>query len=376
MYLSKKLREVSSICKEMTRLEKSVISLNLENKELYELLDLKQKAIERIIEEKSTGFPWLANALAEYFEYKDNLVADYLENKKHPAYAKAEDVRRVAKENKELRKQLKIAKNFVLYYETLFPWLSDFVGSDLDELIEAACSSNHDEFTETDPVTLYLTNAEYSKMSTVERNQKALDRYLSSRKTSYAIGRDYERYIGYLFENQGYRVEYTGIEHGLEDLGRDLICTKGDEVEIVQCKYWAAHKTIHEKHINQLFGTAVKYCIDNYQIPKEETQYSIFGRILENNSVKASFYTSTKLSDTAMKFAKALSIRIVQSFPLQSYPLIKCNLGINNQKIYHLPFDQQYDKTRISKPGECYVSSVEEAESLGFRRAFRWRGDK
>ncbi|MBN9350034.1 MAG: hypothetical protein J0H55_05050 [Chitinophagaceae bacterium] len=37
-----------------------------------------------------------------------------------------------------------------------------------------------------------------------------------------------------------------------EDLGRDLVCKKNNEIEIVQCKYRANHKTIHEKHINQL----------------------------------------------------------------------------------------------------------------------------
>ena len=37
---------------------------------------------------------------------------------------------------------------------------------------------------------------------------------------------------------------------------------------------------------------------------------------------------------------------------------------------------QQYDRVRISgAKGEKYVASVEEAEMLGFRHAYRWRGD-
>jgi hypothetical protein len=43
-------------------------------------------------------------------------------------------------------------------------------------------------------------------------------------------------------------------------------------------------------------------------------------------------------------------------------------------KIYDLPFDQQYDRTLIEYKDECYVETVAEAEKLGFRRAFRWRG--
>jgi len=54
------------------------------------------------------------------------------------------------------------------------------------------------------------------------------------------------------------------------------------------------------------------------------------------------------------------------------YPMIKCNVN-GNDKIYHLPFDQQYDRVRIgSVPGECYVKTAAEAEKLGFRRAKRW----
>jgi hypothetical protein len=37
--------------------------------------------------------------------------------------------------------------------------------------------------------------------------------------------------------------------------------------------------------------------------------------------------------------------------------------------------DQMYDKVIIGdEKGECYVSTVKEAEDLGFRRAWRWSG--
>ena len=45
--------------------------------------------------------------------------------------------------------------------------------------------------------------------------------------------RDYERYVGYLYEVDGFNVQYHGIQKIREDLGRDLICTSGDRVEIV-----------------------------------------------------------------------------------------------------------------------------------------------
>ena len=54
--------------------------------------------------------------------------------------------------------------------------------------------------------------------------------------------------------------------------------------------------------------------------------------------------------------------------------MIKCHVG-KTEKIYHLPFDQQYDRTQMSRDdGDIYVSTVAEAEKLGFRRAYRWKG--
>jgi hypothetical protein len=55
--------------------------------------------------------------------------------------------------------------------------------------------------------------------------------------------------------------------------------------------------------------------------------------------------------------------------------LVKCNISLRDgEKIYHLPFDQQYDRTKIKADrGEKYVYTVAEAERTGFRRAWKWR---
>ena len=96
-----------------------------------------------------------------------------------------------------------------------------------------------------------------------ERNQRALDRYLKSRKSPWQLGRDYERYVGYLREQAGCHVTYHGIFQGLEDLGRDVLAEKDGAIEVIQCKRWAQHKTIHEKHVFQLYGTVVLARIEN-----------------------------------------------------------------------------------------------------------------
>jgi len=57
---------------------------------------------------------------------------------------------------------------------------------------------------------------------------------------------------------------------------------------------------------------------------------------------------------------------------------IKCNISRRDaEKIYHLPFDQQYNRTLIEEEkNEYYLETVKEAEELGFRRVWKWRDQK
>lgn len=159
----------------------------------------------------------------------------------------------------------------------------------------------------------------------------------------------------------GFKVDYFGSYMGLEDLGRDLIAKKFGKTIIIQCKYWSQKKQIHEKHIMQLYGTTVGYCIEN-NIPY--------------NTVSMVLITNIQLSPTAKKYAEHLHVQYKESVAMGDYPCIKCNIGHdeygNQEKIYHLPFDQKYDATKIDKPGEFFAMTVEEAENAGFRRAFKW----
>lgn len=374
MFFTERNKELVRNVERLEELEKRIIQLNKENKEHLNVINQRENTLNKLIEEKSKGFPWLAKAISEFYSYPDIEIGKYLEQKKHPAYKSAEAVKEVSKEKKELRKKLKIAKNFVNYYETLFPWITDYVGENLDELLEDISNEKiNDE--KSDPVLKYIPKAEYKLLSPKERNQKALDRYLESRKSPWKIGRDYERYIGYLYEQKGFKVEYVGIEKGLEDLGRDLICTKGENIEVVQCKCWAKHKVIREKHINQLYGTAVKHHIENREYNNQKANLTLFPDLISSGIINATFVTSTNLSETARKFAQALGVKIVENKLLEKYPVIKCNINTNGEKIYHLPFDQQYDRTLIKNKGEFYAMTVDEAERNGFRRAFRWRGN-
>lgn len=349
---------------------------NIQSQKLAKLNE-DERALKTLYAEKCKGFPWLADAISQYYKYRDLKIAEFLETKLRPAHSSAERVRELAHEKRQFQKRFVITENLIKYYEALFPWLPEFVGEDIDELLVQVSQQAEEQGEEgkSDPAWIYLTPGE-RKLSTTERNQRALDRYWSSRKTSWQIGRDYERYIGYLYEQEGFAVYYQGIVDRFEDLGRDLICKKGDEVEIVQCKNWREERTIHDKHVSYLFGTTVEYFV-NHISQDSVSQIDLFPTLLKSRRITPTIFTSTSLSETARKFSETLGVKVHEHFPFKQYPSIKCNVSRRDRtKIYHLPFDQQYDRTTIEEErNECYVSTVAEAEQLGFRRAWRWRGN-
>jgi hypothetical protein len=332
--------------------------------------------LEKVLTEKSKSFPWLAGAIADLVLLNNNQVADYLAFKPRPAKSSAQAVREVGKEKRILAAQLKHLQYVINQYEGLFPFLTEFREGEIEEaLLEIKDTFGEQAPQEADPVSVFLTAGEYSSLSTTERNQRALERYMQGRKSPYQLGRDYERFVGYLYECEGYTVTYFGIENGKEDLGRDLICRKDGNTLIVQCKYWSKHKLIHEKHINQLFGTTVKFYLDSAQKKLAEQQLHLFPQLLSASNILGVFCTSTDLSDTARKFAQALGIQVREQVKLGAFPMIKCHISpATGERIYHLPFDQMYDRTKLDKAGEFYALTVADAEAKGFRRAWRWRG--
>jgi len=385
-----------SIKEHESKVEKVREGWKLKVEQYNEKTQKDKEEILKIAKQKSMGFPWLAEAYADYFALKDGELEKYLKDKKYPAYTASANVKIIKNEKRELTKTNKIITYKLNYFEKLFPWLLELIAENEDEEIPVRIDDDgtvDNVDNNEDRVKNFLTSEEYKSLPSVEKNQKALDRYLENRnKSKWAIGRDYEMYVGYLYEQKGYSIEYKGIVDGFDDLGRDIIATKDDEVCIIQCKYWARHKEIHEKHIFQLFGTTMEYWINNYRATRERfnlfTQnlrnnkksknFEQFARFLNENKLRPIFFTSTNLSDKAKEMANALNVEVMENEPIGKFPRIKCNTNYDefgsNTKIYHLPMDQQYDRTIITKSkGEFYAFTVKEAEDAGFRRAFKHR---
>jgi hypothetical protein len=119
---------------------------------------------------------------------------------------------------------------------------------------------------------------------------------------------------------------------------------------------------VRENVVAQVFGAARFYALRNR---------------FELAQVSPVVVTSFELSTEAKIFAETLDVKLSENEPFGKYPCIKCNIGIQSgEKIYHLPFDQQYDTAVIGNvPGEFYAMTVQEAEEAGFRRAFKWQGE-
>ena len=220
-----------------------------------------------------------------------------------------------------------------------FPELQKYV-DDEEALQSLDKVKSYAELTEnTDHARDYLSEEEWKKLSIDERNQLALDRYKKRPKSNWKIGIEYEMYVDFLLRTKyHFSTIPFGSLKGLDDLGRDIIATRIDvsgaiSTYIIQCKYWASTKVIHENVVCQIIGTAMEYQLK---------------RNLFKEKVIPVIATTTTLSDMAQKFANKLGV-LVWKIPKGEYPMIKCNIGTSGEKIYHLPFDQQYYRTEIKK---------------------------
>ena len=188
-------------------------------------------------------------------------------------------------------------------------------------------------------------------MNTPDKRQLALNSYIKSDKSGYEIGLDYERYVGYLYETQGFHVEFSGAIMGKTDLGRDLIVYMPDEILVVQCKRWSKNSLIHEKHLHLLYGTVGQLRVQR-----------------KTENITGAIYTTASLSDAARLCAKELGVKVYEKQDFPEYPRIKCIVSKTGEHVYYLPFDKQYDNisVNISNDGK-YVNTVKAAEQEGFR---------
>jgi hypothetical protein len=319
----------------------------------------KDELFAQIGKTNTESLEYISSHIADHLTLQYELSAQFLQRKKHPALKEAQRIRELRQTTREIVQRHNMLKyNYELLFQ-LFPDLELYV-DDVESISALSSLDNLDSLQEvTDRTRNYLSPEEYENLSEVERDQLALDRYVASQKSKWQIGRDYELFIGHEYATDGWDVEYFGMEKTLEDLGRDLVVRKDNEIHIVQCKYWSQEKTIREKHVSQLYGTTAQFVCTTCPTQR----------------VVPVLVTNTILSPTAKLFAHHLGVRFHENRPMADFPRIKCNINQDEAgrmtRIYHLPMDQQYDRTKICKRGEFFAFTVQEANTAGFRRAWR-----
>lgn len=309
--------------------------------------------------QSTTPFKSSAEFMAKVDSAIYNEAASTLRYKQNPAYTTADKIEYEFKQ--EYIKWRILYEELYAKYQFLcetFPDLKLYIDDEKSLLKLGELNSISDLQDSTDRGANYLTKEEWLQLTQTQRNQLALDRYIKSSKDNVTIGLEYEMCVDYYLRAGGFSTIPHGVLYGLNDLGRDLIAWKEkdgqlcSDIYIIQCKLRSQGTTIHENVICQVYGTAIEYELEN-----------------PNTQVVPTICTNVPLSETAQKFARKLHIFCL-FVPMQEFPRIKCNIN-NGEKIYHLPFDQQYWHTQIKNNGEFYAWTIEEAESRGFRRAMR-----
>ena len=221
------------------KVELTKAEINRLNNQMLRLENLRKEGfsdMELLLNKNENNFPYFSSLLADYKHYINLKYSNEIKNSKHPAVSSSKKVKSLSREIRALEKQNKILSYQMEIYESEFPWICDFKQLSIKE-IEEIKTGYSDSESEASQLKEYISLKEYNSMPEAERYQLALDRYLKKHKTNWQIGISFERYVGYLYEKDGYHVTYFGAKSGIEDLGRDLIATKNGETLIIQCKY-------------------------------------------------------------------------------------------------------------------------------------------
>lgn len=72
----------------------------------------------------------------------------------------------------------------------------------------------------------------------------------------------YEKYVGQILEDEGWIVDYNGLNLGFKDNGIDLIATKCDTINFIQCKFQQG--IISKNQIEWILYKASKKLYDAY----------------------------------------------------------------------------------------------------------------
>lgn len=341
--------EKQEILKQKYKLKEKERSLEMKK------INLKQKeeVIESLINHKFNET--MKKIFDEFCEKEFNNNIRYFEEKPNPSKKTAEFLREIKDNYKFLQTK---SKRLELI-------LSEYMETDDDAQIKEEVFDTEERAYKYSGI----SREEWEKLSYVEKLDLTIERYKKKYKSKLDIGLEFERYCGYLYEKEGYTVEYNGILKGKIDGGIDLIAYKENEKIYIQCKYWSRTKNIRENTITQLFGSSLKRAIDDGE------SYESFIKKIKSKKIRMVLLTKTELSEEAKIFCDKLNILYKENIEIdENYPIVKGVIG--KEKIFYIPTDLQYNTIKYNSTKKEYTRfySCEEAVKNGYRHCYRWKG--
>lgn len=116
----------------------------------------------------------------------------------------------------------------------------------------------------------------------IEGNQSIAIPYLEIQDFDWGLV--YEKYVGQVLEDEGFRVTYRGLELGLLDRGIDLIAQNDDAVLYVQCKYLAGRIT--KSRMEWILYRASQLLLNNHRKYSQSITFMLIVNNLETNFSK------------------------------------------------------------------------------------------
>jgi hypothetical protein len=140
----------------------------IERKRIQTLLDERDRTFR---ESFGKGRLWLAEFIADARKAFDDQLEVHLRHKKHPARKSADVVKEIAREKREIQKQVKFLEYQLRSYEEYFPQLEEYRDLILDERVPlSAGADNLEELEVADPTEKFLSREEWEKLTVQARN--------------------------------------------------------------------------------------------------------------------------------------------------------------------------------------------------------------
>ena len=139
-------------------------------------------------------------------------------------------------------------------------------------------------------------NVKKSEEIKKEPSCKVKKEYTLEQKKAYALrmkeqkekGKKFEEFVANHFKLDGYKTILNGIKRGKKDKGIDIVCTKDEELILIQCKNWKENSKykIKHTHLKEFIGNCTVYVNDNNLLDKR---------------IKLKFITSNYVIDDSAK---------------------------------------------------------------------------